>query len=103
VVTLRDTTPDLFHAIDNPLLGIPVTGCAGNDTCWSTSAPPGASQSEMQAHPCGRFVLAANNDYLIPHQGTDLVAEEILGIVRTVRQDKGRALAAGKISGFRGI
>ena len=52
------------------------------------AAPQEAARAEMQAHPRGRFVLAANRGHFIPHQETDLVVEEILRVVRTVRQDE---------------
>lgn len=51
-------------------------------------APRKAAREEMQAHPQGRFVLAAHSGHFIPHQETDLVVEEILTVIRTVRDDE---------------
>jgi hypothetical protein len=42
----------------------------------------------MQAHPRGRIVLAARSGHFIPHQETDLVVEEIVRVIRTVRDDE---------------
>ena len=72
---------------------VPVTTLVGE--LVHRREPPGlraalqeAARAEMQAHPRGRFVLAANGGHFIPHQETDLVVEEILRVVRTVRQDE---------------
>ena len=72
---------------------VPVTTLVGE--LVHRREPPGlrealqtAARAEMQAHSRGRFVLAANGGHFIPHQETDLVVEEILRVVRTVRQDE---------------
>jgi hypothetical protein len=43
-------------------------------------------RNEMQAHPRGRFVTAADSGHHIPWQEPGLVAEETIRMVRTVRQ-----------------
>jgi pimeloyl-ACP methyl ester carboxylesterase len=83
----------LSHLQDAGLPDVPVTTLVGE--LVQGREPPGlrealqeAAREEMQAHPRGRFVLAARSGHLIAHQETDLVVEEILGVIRTVRDDE---------------
>ena len=64
-------------------------------TCGRAGRPRGAQgraamlnlfRNEMQAHPRGRFVTAADSGHHIPWQEPGLVAEETIRMVRTVRQ-----------------
>ena len=70
---------------DVPVVAL-VGAQAGRGETKGRAAMLNLFRSEMQSHPGGRFVTAAASGHYISWQEPGLVAEEIIRLVRTVRQ-----------------
>jgi pimeloyl-ACP methyl ester carboxylesterase len=91
--------PTLRRLQDRGLPDLPVTTLVGGQVGQRESAQLreallDVGLREMQAHPRGRFVVATGSSHFIPGQEPELVAEEILRVVRAVRGDQATAESA---------
>jgi pimeloyl-ACP methyl ester carboxylesterase len=84
------TQPPSLQQLLTDLPDVPVAALvgeqAGRGEVRGRAAMLDLIRSEMRAHPRGRFATAAHSGHFVPWQEPELVAEETIRMVRTVRQ-----------------